>query len=185
MTDLFLAVSDNMKLRVSSYLAEEECTFGYIRIASLSSLKTIVSKGCVSVLCVLVLFLGIVLVSSGCTNSAKESTKEDDMVEIVITQDDQGKSFAVQQGNIILIRLAENPTTGYQWEGDAVDEQIIMLQGSDFSMGSETGIGGGGTKTFSFKALSPGLAQVQLKLRREWEPEDAAIDRFEVTIRVQ
>lgn len=110
---------------------------------------------------------------------------ESDMAETVIVQDDQGKSFEVRQGNIILIRLAENPTTGYQWELDAIDEEIIELQDSDFSMAPGTGIGGGGTRTLTFQAQSPGTVKIQLKLRREWEPEDAAIDRFEVTIRVQ
>jgi inhibitor of cysteine peptidase len=114
----------------------------------------------------------------------QRTTAEGDVAERVIVQDDQGKVFEVRQGNIVLIRLAENPSTGYPWEIDEVAEQVIELQGSDFSMVGRS-IGGGGWRTFTFKAQSPGTAKIQLKLRREWEPEDATIDRFEVTIRVQ
>jgi predicted secreted protein len=114
----------------------------------------------------------------------QRTTAEGDVAERVIVQDDQGKIFEVRQGDIVLIRLAENPSTGYQWEVDAVAEQVVELQGSDFSMVGRS-IGGGGWRTFPFKAQSPGTAKIQLKLRREWEPEDATIDRFGVTIRVR
>ena len=143
------------------------------------------SKKRVLALCVLVVCVGVALVFSGCMTSAKRPTTEGDMAETVIVQDDQGKTFEVRQGNTISIRLAENPTTGYEWELGAINEQIIELQDSDFSTPPETGIGGGGTRTLTFKAQSPGTVKIQLKLRREWEPEDAAIDRFEVTIRVR
>jgi inhibitor of cysteine peptidase len=107
------------------------------------------------------------------------------MSEITIVQSDVGKTFAVRRGDLIVIRLAENPTTGYRWEVDMADDRVIALQGSDYAEANGAGIGGGGTRTFTFKAQAPGTVQVALRLRREWEPEDSAIDRFDVTIRVQ
>jgi len=151
----------------------------------LSSLEAVASKGHVLAFCVLVICVGIVLVGSGCVNGAKEPTGELEMSEIVIVQSDRGKTFEVRQGDLILIRLAENPTTGYRWEVDAADDQVIALQDSDYSAAPGTGIGGGGTRTFVFEAQSPGTVQVRLKLMRKWKPEDPAIDRSEVTIRVE
>ena len=33
-----------------------------------------------------------------------------------ITQSDNGKIINVSQGDIVVIKLAENPTTGYSWQ---------------------------------------------------------------------
>ena len=107
------------------------------------------------------------------------------MTEMILVQGDEGKTFEVRRGDIFSVRLAENPSTGYRWKVDAIDEQIVKLQGTDFSIAPETGIGGGGMRFVTFKTQSPGTVRVQLKLAREWEPEDAAIDRFEVSIRVR
>jgi predicted secreted protein len=38
------------------------------------------------------------------------------MSDILITLDDQGRTFEANQGDLIVIRLAENMTTGYMWE---------------------------------------------------------------------
>lgn len=107
------------------------------------------------------------------------------MTEMVLVQEDHGNTLEVRQGDVLSVRLAESPSTGYRWEVDTIDEQIVKLQGADFTIAPETRIGGGGTRSFTFKTRSPGTVRIQLKLAREWEPEDAAIDRFEVTIRVQ
>jgi inhibitor of cysteine peptidase len=104
--------------------------------------------------------------------------------EIAIVQKDQGKTFRVHQGDSILIRLAENPTTGYRWAVDKVDEQVTALQDTNF-VASGTGIGGGGTRTFTFKALASGKGKIELKLKREWETEAAPSSSFEVMIYVQ
>jgi inhibitor of cysteine peptidase len=107
------------------------------------------------------------------------------MSEMLIVQEDHGKTLEVSQGDTFSVRLAENPSTGYRWGVDASNEQIVKLQGADFSIAPETSMGGGGARFFTFKTQSPGTVRIQLKLAREWEPEDAAIGRFEVTIRVQ
>lgn len=106
------------------------------------------------------------------------------MSEIIITPSDQGRTFEANQGELIVIRLEENPTTGYQWEVGAVDSQIIEFLDSHYSTTPGTGIGGGGTRAFRFRAKLSGRGQIQLRLRRSWEPVDAAIECFEVNIRV-
>jgi inhibitor of cysteine peptidase len=118
-------------------------------------------------------------------NGTKEPMTESDMAEITIVKGDQGKTFEARPGDIIRIHLAENfAGTGYAWEADPVNDQIIEPQKPRFSGAPGTGIGGGGTRIFPFEAKSPGTVKIQLKLRKGWEPEDAASDRFGVTIRI-
>lgn len=107
------------------------------------------------------------------------------MSEILVIEADQGKTLDAHLGDLIIIRLAESPTTGYRWEFSGGDSQLIEFQGSDFVLAPGAGIGGGGTRTFRFRAKSSGMVQIQLKLRRSWEPEARAIEQFTVNIRIQ
>lgn len=102
------------------------------------------------------------------------------MAEIVIAQDDQGRTFEADRGDLIVIRLEENPTTGYEWE-------MPVLEFLDSGFSSEPGklMGRGGTRTLRFRARSSGSQQIRLRLRRSWEPVDVAAQHFEVNIQVR
>lgn len=106
------------------------------------------------------------------------------MSEITVTQDDRGKSLEASVGDVILVQLEENPTTGYRWAVAEVDGRVLDLKESDYSRMDEAGIGGGGTRTFAFTAQSPGTTRTALQLRQEWDPENPE-GRFEVTIHVR
>jgi inhibitor of cysteine peptidase len=107
------------------------------------------------------------------------------MPDILITQDDQGRKFEANQGDRIVIRLAENPSTGYEWELEAIDSPVVELLDSDYSPDPGVLMGRGGTRTLRFRAKSSGSQQIQLRLRRSWDPEDVAVEHFDVNIRVQ
>jgi predicted secreted protein len=106
------------------------------------------------------------------------------MSKIILNQNDRGKTVTAGMGDLIVIQLSENPSTGYRWEIDSVNATIIDLIDSTFSQVLGTGIGGGGTRTFVFTIRSIGTSKVSLSLRREWEPETMTVDRFEVIIHV-
>ncbi|WP_287660257.1 MULTISPECIES: protease inhibitor I42 family protein [unclassified Microcystis] len=56
------------------------------------------------------------------------------MSEIVILDSDRGKTFEVRAGDLIAIRLAENPTTSYRWEISGVDNQLVKFPSSDYTI---------------------------------------------------
>jgi len=107
------------------------------------------------------------------------------MSEIIIVKENAGKTFKAIQGNSILIRLDENRSTGYQWEIDLSDDQVISLEKTDYTPGAKKKIGSGGARTFNLKAESSGSVKILLRLKNEWKPDDSAIDKFEVTIKVE
>ena len=134
----------------------------------------------------LLIFAGFNSAGVSCNIRSNEITGERvGMSEIVIIPSDQGRTFEASRGELIVIRLEENPTTGYRWEVGKVDGQIVELLDSNYSPSSGAGIGGGGTRTFRFRAKSSGSGQIQLRLRRSWEPVESAIERFEVNVRIQ
>ena len=66
--------------------------------------------------------------------------------QLTITQADRGKTFTVRRGDAIVINLAENPTTGYEWAIDKINSKVIELQNSEFSLPKNAGVGGGGER---------------------------------------
>ncbi len=107
------------------------------------------------------------------------------MPEILVSSSDKGRMFEAKQGDVIVIRLDENITTGYSWESGVIDSPFVEASPSEYTSAAGTAMGRGGTRTFRFQAKSSGSGQIRLRLRRPWEPEDAAIDSFAVNIQVR
>lgn len=106
------------------------------------------------------------------------------MNRILIDENDSNKTFVARPNDIITITLKENATTGYRWKVDGIDEKIILLDNSEYSMRANSSVGSGGIRTFTFRLLSAGRARVHLSLKREWEQEINPIDQFVVYIQI-
>ncbi len=106
------------------------------------------------------------------------------MAELDITKADKGKQFSVQAGDSIVLHLEENPTTGYQWEVDGMDNEMMDLEGSSFALGGGAGIGGGGIRVFRYQPKKSGATRISLKLWRSWEGEPSVVERFEVLFKI-
>lgn len=107
------------------------------------------------------------------------------MAELILTKADKDQSFGAHQDDVILVRLPENPTTGYQWEIDETNEAVLELEDSDFVPASNAGIGGGGERIFRLRAKGTGTSHVELKMQREWEADIPPIEHYDFTIRVE
>jgi inhibitor of cysteine peptidase len=127
------------------------------------------------------------LIVSGCdtTDSPGHRREVEQMSTVTLTQADNGRSVEVRPGNVIVIQLAENPTTGFRWAVDQIDEQIVTIVRVDYTTAAGGGIGGGGARSFTLKAEHSGTMELRLKLWRDWEGESSVIERFTVTIQVR
>ena len=85
-------------------------------------------------------------------------------------------------GDVLEVRLPENPTTGYRW--DFVTSNELTVVGDEFSGELDGGIGAGGQRVVRFQAMKPGTAKVEAANRRSWETEGEAIDSFRVDVEV-
>lgn len=103
------------------------------------------------------------------------------MRTVTISETDNGKSLALGLGDDIVLTLAENPTTGYRWQLDSPPGLIVSVTGDSFTPGSGQ-IGGGGTRTFSLRALRAGAARLSLKLKRSWDPADKYAQEFNIEL---
>ena len=105
--------------------------------------------------------------------------------QLTITQADRGKTFTVRRGDRIVIKLAENPTTGYEWAIDNIDSKAIKLEDSELSLPENAGLGAGGERIFTFQTKATGISRLQLKEWRSWLGDRSIIQRFEVTFQIR
>ena len=97
------------------------------------------------------------------------------------TDADAGGSRSVASADRIVVRLPENPTTGYRWRPE-VDGSRLELLDDDFRAGSEQ-VGAGGEHTFVFRTLRPGPAALRLVRGRSWE--SAVAEDFQVQLHIE
>jgi len=103
------------------------------------------------------------------------------MAEIVLTQTQSGIRVSAAPEDVIVIRLAEPPTTGYRWQVE--NAAGLVLTGDDFTV-SSSAPGTGGERRFRFVVQQSGTARIVLSLRRPWETGPTPAARFEVTVEV-
>ncbi|MBS0517521.1 MAG: protease inhibitor I42 family protein [Proteobacteria bacterium] len=103
------------------------------------------------------------------------------MAEILIGEGHNGGTITGRPGDILVIRLAENPTTGFRWSATQADPEMLRPQSDDFEPAAGTGLGGGGLRTFRYLLTGGGDTALALQLARPWE---ATAPRSEFRIRV-
>ena len=90
------------------------------------------------------------------------------MTRVVLGEADDGQAVDVGVGDQVVIRLDENPTTGYRWE--LVDlPAAVELAGDSFTLGEPVKVGSGGTRELTFICRRPGPARLQLRHWQAWE----------------
>jgi predicted secreted protein len=101
---------------------------------------------------------------------------------MILSEQDRGRTVEVAEGDVITIRLRENPTTGYRWSVDTTNG--LVLVGDRFEAGGPA-IGAAGVRVLQFRATRPGSHKLRLKNWQEWEGEDSITDRFEANVVVK
>jgi len=105
---------------------------------------------------------------------------------VTLTEQNNGKTVEVETGQKVVVRLASNPTTGYQWsvQGDRAPLAIVK---SDYSPSSPNRQmpGAGGVQTIRFVAKSAGKVELRLEYRRSWERNVPPAKTYTVTVVVR
>ncbi|MFI5610905.1 protease inhibitor I42 family protein [Amycolatopsis sp. NPDC051903] len=99
----------------------------------------------------------------------------------VLTIDDDGRELALEPGDEFVLRLPENPGTGYLWMIEPLGSTVHVRQESLDPALSRAGATG--AHVFVLHADEPGETVVRLREARPWAP-DAVTRRFSVTVRV-
>ena len=127
-------------------------------------------------------FFTVLVMSTG--YSTTEDYKESAMTEVIIDESYNGRQIEVAYNSRVLLRLPENPSTGYRWEIKPLNDDTLKLQVDTYRAPTTIVMGAGGTRVFEFIAQSPGTFHLNLHLKKPWDSEGEAIKIFEITLHV-
>ena len=107
---------------------------------------------------------------------------------LALDESDFGSIQTLDVGDLLLIRLTGNATTGYEW----VRTEPASLTGSPLEIVKEGAyrtlgcglVGGPGEFVFQYRAMRPGTIALEFAHRRSWDPQDP-IDSYFVTVWVR
>lgn len=106
--------------------------------------------------------------------------------EVILTVEDNGGQVSLDQGQVLVVSLASNPTTGYRWDVVEVDESILRQEGDAEFVAPEAGatplVGAGGTEIFRFVVAGGGETELTLAYRRSWEEGVEPVETFTVHV---
>ena len=106
--------------------------------------------------------------------------------EVNVDEKDDGSQVELGQGQILVVTLESNPTTGYRWELAETQESILQQMGEAEFKQSETGepplVGAGGWEIFRFKAISAGQTSLKLVYHRPWEESVEPLKTFSIQV---
>lgn len=102
-------------------------------------------------------------------------------MQIPLEVDDHanGSTLTLAPGQDLIIRLPENPTTGYRWVVESCG--AMRLDADDFIVTS-TRIGGGGTRQLRWSVRAPGRSEISLTLKRAWQSGNVPLGGFKLHI---
>ena len=107
------------------------------------------------------------------------------MSEFAVQRSDTGKSFTLDPGEVLNLRLPDNHTAGYQWMVDTIDPKVLALRSSTYTAPQGDLAGGSGMRTILIDAVAAGETLLRLATRRGWEKASAGAEEFEISVLVR
>jgi inhibitor of cysteine peptidase len=97
---------------------------------------------------------------------------------------DKGK-VNLSKGSILTVKLAGNPTTGFQWVIAKNNKDELSPQGKSEYVRDGKAIGGGGHFVLKFKAEKACTSELELEYKRPFEKDKAAAKTFNVKVVIE
>ncbi|MFH1842559.1 MAG: protease inhibitor I42 family protein [bacterium] len=134
-------------------------------------------------------FLTAVVMSGCCPFACKDPAPVPASLDpIRFDEQNHGDTVTMAPGQVLLITLESNGTTGYQWQQLEVDETILKLAASEYVVpdtGDPPRVGAGGHEIFRYEAISAGETSLELGYRRPRETGEAPARTFNLSVTVR
>jgi len=98
--------------------------------------------------------------------------------ELSLTERDRDRAFILHRGDLLLISLPSNRTTGYGWDYLFSTVGLLKQQGEMIYQQSKSGegmVGSGGTEIRKFMAVKKGKTSLCFSYSRPWERSIAPV----------
>lgn len=104
---------------------------------------------------------------------------------ISLSENDSGRTVELQVADKLDVTLNGNPTTGFTWEINSLDETIMKQIGKPDFKPDSGAVGSGGKETFHFGAVASGQSDLKLIYHQPWATNVLPSQTFEVIIIVK
>ena len=102
---------------------------------------------------------------------------------LTVDQSYHGRSVDLSVGQVMELRLPENPTTGFAWSFQSDGGPACAIVSEQF-FGSGSRPGQGGEHTWLVRGVHVGTCQFKLAYRRSWEPAAPSPEVFQLKVKV-
>jgi inhibitor of cysteine peptidase len=107
------------------------------------------------------------------------------MALVELTGAESGQTIRVRPGDEIVLRLRENPTTGFRWQVETAAPFVVEIA-DNFELDAQPQIGSGGSREWRFQVTSSqGVGRLALKHWQSWEGDASISDRFSVELEAE
>ena len=89
-----------------------------------------------------------------------------------VTEEENGKDLLLSRGDLLVVHLPANRTTGFGWQPTFSKEGVLRPEGGAFYLPTRTSahlVGAGGTENWIFHAQRAGSTTLTLGYVRPWE----------------
>lgn len=100
---------------------------------------------------------------------------------VVVTKQDTGREIRLVVGQSLRVEVQDISTTGYRWQASPVEGGVLKAVGEELQ--PFPGVGGGGTRRYTYQAVSPGMLTLTFTLQRSWESQQ--LEQFSIKVSVQ
>jgi inhibitor of cysteine peptidase len=95
---------------------------------------------------------------------------------------DNNTAINVTTGEFLVVTLEGNPTTGYTWEVEELNEQVLQQVGDIVSVPESDLMGAPSMQIATFEVVGAGDATIKMVYHRPWETDVEPADTFTVTV---
>ena len=104
---------------------------------------------------------------------------------LILSRADHNRTAEIRVGERLMVRLPENPSTGYTWAIEENDRRLLALDSTDYAAPTEGFVGARGQRTFTFTARQPGEVALKFKYWRFWEGDASTTDHYAITVLIR
>jgi C1A family cysteine protease/predicted secreted protein len=139
-----------------------------------------INKRLASLLICIILFLSSLLLFTNVI--AAPPSDDPEPREIRLSAQDEGGQVELKESQVLVISLGTNPSTGYMWEVEEVDEAILRQMGKmEFEAESHL-LGAPAKQILHFEAVAAGQSNLRLVYHRPWENDVEPARTFSVQV---
>jgi len=107
------------------------------------------------------------------------------LANIYLDECANGTTVTASVSTLIIVTLASNASTGYQWELTQLDTSVLENTADTYLPPAIAIPGAPGSERWEFVARAAGTTTLRLEYRRPWEGQEVdPADTFEVTVTV-